>query len=501
MSVKLGTSRKSIRLVFLLAILVISMVSVGLSTQYSYPATFAAHGSISYWPIVNVVINTSKVVGLNNLSLGFQLDWHHWVIFKDRPTQRQLARDVGFKLIRVFDFRKTSRYGYPNLMPCTYWNEAAKTGTWDWTQVDNLTQAIFSVGAEPLYCLGWMRDNIQNYIPPGMAVNPNTGLPYPESYAAYAKEWVKHFKALGLPVRYYQISNEPYFYFGWSSSPKLGYYVDLWNTVARAMRSENPNILLSNDAIKMKILLDYWLTHGDDVDYLDFHKYDADTAGQYTNAEMLIRAEQMQFETYGSFYGVSEARQKWFSARGKWLPVINSESNLDSAWETGTDPRIQQMTGAVWLALVLRTAMLKGLTYSVYFEFCSSRSQQEAQGTGWGFGMINEDDNHPWYPYYAQKMMGSNLAVGDKLVMAQSSSDDIRSIAWVNQGKVNILLICKVDQTRTVILQGISGQLDISWINNMIPYQTPSIQSGKISSNEPLTINGYTVALLQILSS
>jgi len=469
------------------------MISISLGSQSS--EIISATGSVNYWPSADVSINISKVVGVNNLSLGFMLDWHRWQHFIDRPVQRQLARDASFKLIRVFDFRKTT----PRLMPCTHWDEPTKTGTWDWANVDTLVQKIFEIGAEPLFCLGWARDNIKNYIPPDMAVDPDTGLPYPESYAAYAKEWVVHFKTLDLPVRYYQIMNEPHFYFGWnpSDTTQLSYYVQLWNASASAMRAENPNILLSQDSITMKRVLDYWLTHGDDVDYLDFHKYDAETVEQYSDAEMFRRAERTQFETYGSFYGIGEAREKWFNARGKWLPAINSESNFNCGWEDGTDPKIQQMVGAIWLALVLRMGILKGLTHNVYFEFCSSKSWQEAHGTGWGFGMTNEDDNQPWYPYYVHKMIGDDLTNGDELIEAESSSDDIRSLGWIHQGVLNILLICIVDEPKTVTLQGISGQLNISWIDNSISYETSSVQTDLINSNETLIISGYTVALLQ----
>jgi hypothetical protein len=475
------------------------MIAIGFSTQ-SGTHTISAIGAIDFLPTVNVSVDASKRVGTNNLSLGFMLDWHRWVTFENSPTRKQMAQDAGFKLVRVFDFRKISSYGYPNLMPCTSWNESTKTGTWDWTQVDGLARTIFGVGAQPLFCLGYATTNIQNYIPPGMTVNSTTELPNPQSYAAYAKEWVKHFRIIGLPVRYYQIMNEPYHYFGWSPSPKLGYYADLWNTAARTMRSENSNISLSQDSMTVKMVLDYWLTHGDNVDFLDFHKYDSGSIGQYSDAEMFNRAETVQFETLAgsSYYGVDDARQKWLAARGRWLPIINSESNFGYAWETGTDPKIQQIAGAVWLALVLRTAMLKGLTYSVYFEFSSSKSQQQAQGTGWGFGMINEDNNQPWLPYYVNKMIGDNLGVADEIVTTQSSSNDIRTVAWLDQGKINILLISKANAPRSVILQGTSGQINVSWVDNMTSYQTPSLQTGKINSSDRLTMNSYTVALLQL---
>ena len=496
LNVSLGSHKKVVWTTFLLIILAFSATSVSFGFQSS--STISSSGMISYWPRVDVTINVSKIIGVNNLTLGFQLDWDRWKTFLDRSVQQQLAMDAGFGLVRVVDFRPTN----PRLMPCTYWNETSKTGVWSWTYVDALTRKIFEIGAEPLFCLGWARENIQNYIPPGMAVNPVTLLPYPESYAAYASEWVKHFKQLGLPVRFYQIMNEPFAYFGWSAEnmTRLGYFVELWNAVARAMRQQNPNIFLSHDAITHKNVLDYWINYGDDIDFLDFHKYDADTIGQYSDAQMFTRAEQRFFETSPTLYGVDDARQRWRNGRGKWLPVINSESNFNSAWETGTDPKIQQMAGAVWLALLLRTAVLKGLSYSVYFEFSSSKSWELAnrQSGGIGFGMINKDDNRPWYPYYVNQFFGSNLAAGDAIWEARSSSDDVRVLAWDNKGKLNILIISRVNGSRTIYINGVEGDFNFLMVDSTVPWDNPSLQLGNINTTQPIIIKGYTVMLLQI---
>jgi len=494
LDVTLSNHKKVAGTTFLLAILAFSVVSVSFGLESS--SAISSSGMISYWPRVDITVNVSKVIDVNNLSLGFQLDWNRWKTFVDRPVQWQLAQDAGFGLVRVFDFRPTN----PRLMPCTYWDESTKTGTWNWANVDSLTQKIFEIGAEPLFCLGYARPNIQNYIPPGMAVDPITELPYPDSYAAYATEWVRHFKQLGWPVRFYQIMNEPFAYFGWNAEDisKLGYYVELWNAAARAMRQQNSNIFLSHDTITHKRVLDYWITYGEDIDYLDFHKYDAGTIGEYSDAEMFRRAEQRFFETSTTLYGVDEARQRWYNGRGKWLPVINSESNFNSAWETGTDPKIQQITGAVWLALVLRMNVLKGLNYNVYFEFSSSKSWETAnrQSGGIGFGMTNEDDNQPWYPYYVQKMLGTNLNVGDAIIESTSSSNDVKVISWLHNGKTKMLLICEVDQYRTVYLKGLTGSLKVERIDSTISWENPMLQIDEVNAAEPLVLRGYTVTLL-----
>jgi len=495
---KLNEAKKFFQIISLLIIILFG------TAEYVWPnmevsITLPASGSIIDSPRIDITVNVNKIVGVNNLSLGFQLDWHRWKTFLDRPAQQQLAQNASFKIIRVFDFRPTN----PRLMPCTYWNESTKTGTWNWAYADALTQKIFEIGAEPLFCLGWARDNIQKYIPPGMAVNPVTQLPYPESYAAYAAEWVKHFKQLGLPVRFYEIMNEPFSYFGWNAKnmTRLGYFVEFWNTVARAMRQQNPNILISHDTTTMRRVLDYWIQYGEDIDFLDFHKYGASKIGQYSDAEMFILAEQRKFETSSDFYGVDDARRKWFNARGKWLPIINSESNFNSAWETGTDPKIQQMAGAVWLALVLRMGILKGLDYNVYFEFSSSRSWQEAHGSGWGFGMINEDDNQPWFPYYVHKIIGINLCVGDVIIEAHSSSDEVRVLSWVHNETLNTLVICKSNDTRAVLLKGFPKDIYVLRIDTTISHEKPNIYEETISSNELLILKGYTVALLQCVKN
>jgi hypothetical protein len=97
-------------------------------------------------------------------------------------------------------------------------------------------------------------------------------------------------------------------------------------------------------------------------------------------------------------------------------------------------------------------------------------------------------------------MIGNDLNVGDQLVDSFSSSQDVQPLAWIHDGKLNVLLICKVAEPRAVRLGGIAGQLEALWIDNTIPWTTPSMQMGLINSTQPLNLQGYTVALLQTAS-
>jgi hypothetical protein len=158
------------------------------------------------------------------------------------------------------------------------------------------------------------------------------------------------------------------------------------------------------------------------------------------------------------------------------------------------------MVGAVWLALVLRAEVLEGVDGTVYYTFSSSASWEKAnkQSGGVGFGMVNDDDNKPWYPYYVQKMIGNNMDVGDIIVESNSSSNDMRVLSWLHSGELKILLICKADQPYMIYFNGISGKLNIMKIDDTISWENPSVQLDEIDAAKPIMINGYTVALLSL---
>jgi len=115
--------------------------------------------------------------------------------------------------------------------------------------------------------------------------------------------------------------------------------------------------------------------------------------------------------------------------------------------------------------------------------------------------MINIENNQPWYPYYVNKWLGSNLGVGDSLSPVTSSSSEISGFAWTHNQKLYFLLICEVNQPRTVYFQGLKGTLNFSKIDTTISWTTPKVQTGTIDSAQPFNIYGYTVALFQAQAS
>ena len=447
-------------------------------------------------PQIDVSIDTSNQTGTNGYQTGFQLD-QDWSYFRDSLACRSLTSAANFKLVRVITFKDTSP------QPCTYWYESTRTGKWDWTTTDKLIQQVFASGAQPLVTLKSFPAIYGSPpgVPPGMKINPATNLPDSESFAAYCAAWVKHFKSIGKPIKYWEVFNEAWYYFfkswGVADSTRLANFVKLLDTCVKRMREADPAILVGNDAGTYKCFLDYYVTHGAGLQFLSFHKYDT---GSITSSEssLLNAAETHCFQTSSTMYSPNDARNKYYSAKGVKPAVLLTETNLNYIYEDGADPRIQKVVGAVWTALMLRSCILGGVRFSVYYCWSSSKSSQSGTSThGYGFGMINRDDSKPWYPYYVQKMFALNLATGDKIVRTTSTSSEVRPLAWIHAGKLNLMIICKANSARNLRLRGISGSMNYNKIDSAISYTSPRVQTGSINSANLVSLRGYTVMLLQ----
>jgi hypothetical protein len=489
-------------------------------------------GTSGTTPSVIISVDSSKSIGSNNLSLGFFLDYpQEWKAFRDRPAQQQLAKDANFKIIHINDRHMGSLDYSKGVGPCNSWNETKKDcNKWNWADVDSVVKAIYDSGAEPMIVLSkWTggsgtagSTSGTPTVPPGMYINSATMLPYPSSYADFVAAWIKHFKSKGYPwnqTKYYELYGEIQTYFGWSwyqrNVTRTAYFIDLFNAAYARMHQENPQVKVSFDASTLKWVFDRLLTNGVGIDSFNFHKYDdwksasnpiGSSNGPFIDAEMFQRAEDIYYRVNDTdTYEVDYVRRAWQKKTGVWPELTMSEGNWNGA-ANPTDERIQQMAGAVRTALVLRMGMLKGENYNVYFSF-SSDAYWETQtwGSGRGYGLIDSDSHHtvtqsynnPYYPYYVHKMIGPNLAVGDSIVNSYSNYNNVSSIAWTHNGKLNILLIHKSTGSKTISLSGVTGIFNYQKIDNTYPYDNAQIQTGTIDASSVITLNGYTVMLLQ----
>ena len=140
-------------------------------------------------------------------------------------------------------------------------------------------------------------------------------------------------------------------------------------------------------------------------------------------------------------------------------------------------------------------ALNGNVTYWTYWDFAGKNPS-----TGENFGMVDKDTITPYYPYYVMKWFGNNSAVGDPILnLTVSTSSNVRTLSWLNSGKLNIMFIHKSSITESITLQGVSGQFNYQKIDDPseTSYLNPTVQTGTVNAGDTLTLNGYTVMLLQ----
>jgi hypothetical protein len=276
---------------------------------------------------------------------------------------------------------------------------------------------------------------------------------------------------------------------------ELNNIINLYNTCYQAMHKINSQILISNDASLYKTFLDNLANTGGKLDFILFHKYDCDGTSMSENIAFM-NTETRFFTTDSIRYGVNDVRK----ILNTDLIAICSESNFAATWKNGTDPRIQQVVGTVWLALLLRNEVLQNVQFNAYYSFSSSESDELTKprnsNEGFGFGMINDDNYQPYYTYLLYQLIGTSLSVGDRIISSDVTSNNLRVLAWEHNNKLYALIISKSNSPTAVTLSGFPATIMYSLIDDNSQYTNAQIQTGVVTSNE-IIINGYAVILLQ----
>ena len=424
----------------------------------------------------------------NKLSLGFQLDGRDISQFVSSSTLRNLAEEGNFKVVRFFHHRYAH---YPQgsvFYPVTNWNNTRMDGTFNWAETDDLINKIIGIGTKPHVVLMYKGTGSAS-VPSGMQMwSVDSVLPDPNQYAAYCVKWVERY---GTTIEY-EIANEMMQHYYWNSPTLISRYYTWWHTIASAMRSENPNIKIGDES-PTEGMLDKFVSQGETLDFVSFHKYDSGGGYSATDSELFSRAENDYFNpVYGSnaVYSVSEIRNVMGNSN---FQVECDEANINWDFDP-SDSRIQTMTAAVWAGLSIRYQAMHGLNYWLWWDLAGRASSQTK------FGMINLDNYKPWYPYYVLKWFQTNSAVGDPIVdITVSTNSDVRTLSWIHGSTLNIMLIHKSTTSRSISLGGVTGQFSYQKIDDPsgTTYNDPVVKTGTVNGGGSITLNGYTVMLLQ----
>lgn len=433
---------------------------------------------------ITVTVNLSESLGNNVLEFGGMLD-HDLDEWRDSSTLRGYTQDAKIELIRFFEHRLDSK-------ACSYWNETDQTGVFDWTEVDLLINRMFDIGATPLLVLGFYSgySGYMSSCPNGMNTNyAGTNLPAPAQFASYCADWVQHFKDEAMPVNVYEIVNEPHQYYGsWgTNSSRVTYFGQLFNATAIAMRAVTPSINIGNDnsMVQWGGLNDFFATL-EPLDFLSWHSYLTGDKSD-SDAYLIDKAKNDEGGTMGANDFIQPARQDYYDARGVWLPVVQSEANLNYHWQSGADPRMQQIFGGVYIGLWLRHMISTQLVqYNVYYTLASQTSN---------FGMMNKYTFFRYYPYYVHYMIGGvgNLSDNDPMFNVTSNDGDISPMGWTNGNRTNVFLVHSGTGVDTVTINGLSGTYNY-WL---IDGSTTNLQTGVWNTSETKDFIGYSVMLLQ----
>jgi hypothetical protein len=442
----------------------LARLTIPLATITGDSTDIAAVGTVNDTSAIAVTVDFGHPLFANQLALGVNIghDFDFWFLRHDAAL-REKTQACRFRLIRLF---------VHEIQPCTAWNETAAAGEYSWTLFDQTLERVFEMGAEPLLVIASGSDATRYWLPAGMEGNAHgSKFPSNASFGTFCADLVQHTNVdEGWNIRFWEIWNEPRFYDYDSAAEqtvvnpqRIANFSKTFNHAADAIHAVDPTALLGHGYSAIQPFFDHFLTHSPRLGFISFHDYDAHATALYrpdhykpTN-RILADAATVGYANPGMWrtYAPQELRDCW-SARGHAeLPLLITETNMNSVYLNGTDPRMPTIVGAVWYAEKLRAAVFANISYSAYFTLTSGNFRDwnttELTG-GYGFGLLNDTAPYDaWFPYFTNWLLGNFLNLGDNIVDAHTTNPAAVSVmAWTTDHQHRILLISKTPQPVTL---------------------------------------------------
>jgi len=437
--------------------------------------------------MVEVIVDQKKTIGRNPLKLGAHIYWTNlpWSPH-DEYLKPKLRAAFSGSYARVYVLL---------YKPCKSWYPSTRTGTWDWGLHDAMIQALYDCGVEPIPCIAWEHGAAEEYVGPFVDANypTGTGLPDPEEWAEYVRDVAEHYRDMGWNPTYWEIFNEVYFDVTDYTNPhEQGWanFVNVYEHSRDAIKDVRPSAKVGTSAFVWKNFTEYLAVKGVGLDWVGFHKYDVDYAGQWTEPEILAQASggigYMVDGPAGTpsshvVYTPDEAMDIYEGITGKRLPLLCTETNMNLAH---LDPLLRTLFNGVWYAEQSRDFIKRGVGLSMWFTWDNSDY----------YTMVKETppyEVHP--PYYVNLLLAENLSVGGAL-LETLSSDEVRvsTLAWLHGGRAKLLLLNKTAETSSVAVDGLKGDCTLYRIDG----SANGIQTEDLTLPSTITMEGYTVVLI-----
>ncbi len=308
---------------------------------------------------------------------------------------------------------------------------------------DGYIRRIHEAGAEPMGVVSLVADDI-------------------ERSALIAANMVRHYKALGTPIRRWTVDNEPEL----SNHGGAGHHKRAWsgeeysryfNAVSAAMKAVDPSVQVGGPATSSvfeSFFRGFLAGSARQLDFIDFHGYMDWRASK--------GEEQLLNESPDYARRVRKAREllrEFAPERADSVPIQVGEWNYESEPAPG-DPRAYSGFTTVWGASVVGHILQEGgLTIS-------SAAKAGTLGLLFMDTEFGGVANQPTPLYHGVGMFtGEGLfrRFGSTLVHASSSITDIE--VWASDGEKNIVLVNKspIRYGATLTLKGLDSESVEVW--------------------------------------
>ncbi|MCI4346089.1 MAG: hypothetical protein L3K07_04985 [Thermoplasmata archaeon] len=357
------------------------------------------------------------------------------------------------------------RWSEAYVAPST-WNVAKGTVSFNYANfapIVNFTKSLRTTTFLSLPAGSWGDGNL---LPAGMPLNTSllvnyyghgTGyFPALTAYKTFVTQFAKDMAANHWTITYWNIGNEVPVAINLTLARA---YANVFNVAEKAIHAVFPAALVGSDTLMGHREISYFESALHNVGFLSFHAYPAgnlcagtaycvpNNVNEYYRDAQVLQVSSL-FHGYWQFMQPRKAQWSWFNATHHWIPVIDSESNLNSAQQYGSDPRQQSLFGAAWLGTLLIDGSRQNLSQEVYYSLFSVYplpASRTSNYGGWGFGLMTEGPNDVptiFAPYYATSFWAQNIPVGAKgLSVTNSQPGMIRTYAVRDGANLSLFLV------------------------------------------------------------
>jgi len=504
--------------------------ALSLTTTWSNQS-YEVIGSTS--PVISVSVNPNATDGSITPGVGFVMNYPGvtGAIPTSDPDYSPLAAGLHPEVVR---------FGTDIARVSAPWNTATNQPKFNFTYFDQLVNFTHGLGAKILLSLPAGSWGDGNLLPNGMPLNLSVRVvgtdgrigffPTDGAWKAWVEGVVNHSFVTHANITYWTIGNE----FPTTNQTLVAGYTHVFNLAQAAIHAKLPGALVGSDVMMNLTYEGYFGSHARGVGFLSFHTYPgqglcvSDGALCPPTSPPDGSSESDIFSTHvyqypGKTAAPAAGQRAWHNLTGKWLPVLNAETNLNGiggnagSQSIGTDPRIQNLFGASWVVSALIDGARQNVSELTYFTLSSAANLSGSityPYGGWGFGLTAEgsaDSDVLYAPYLALQLWGTAIPAGRPAQWTSSSAPSVLyAYAAANGTGFNVVLVSRVNVqvTAHIVVGGGSYVMTSTSVLDQRSYQetfepgpektvlrNDSVHSSTVTGSVPITIDGYGVAV------